>query len=318
VAAPRWTRATALDPNHKPQCTDRPSSTVAKSWGSSPQERFVTGEQGIRRLSAAEVFRLQGFPDGWFDVAGVPETVRVALAGNAVPPPVAEAAFRAMPLRGTVLELFAGAGGSALGAKRAGFDVTGCVDLWPPACAVCSAHFPRVACKGVDDIEFHTFKGRLAVISGGPPCQPFSSGGRRLGPRDPRDRCTALPLILAAASPRAFLFEEARELYNHEDGAYWRRLKKAFNRVGYRVSAMLVNSHDYGVPQIRCRAFVAGFRDADPHAWADALMASARPGAGGVVADVMEEGPEEWGPWAYGCRRVNPRDRCPTRIIDVD
>jgi site-specific DNA-cytosine methylase len=323
--APDWSRATMLDPNHRAQCSTLPSSTVTKSWSSSPQERYVTHRGRIRQLTPEEVFRLQGFPDGWFDVPGVPNTTRVGLAGNAVPPPVAKVMFQALgrvDSGRTVLELFAGAGGMALGATQAGFNVKGLVDLWPPACAVLRSHFPAkaVKCMSVDDVKFETLRG-LDVLSGGPPCQPFSRGGRRLGADDPRDRCTALPLILAAMQPRSFIFEESDQLFTHEGGAYWRSLSSALRRAkpGYRLAAMLINAHDFGVPQIRCRAFVVGLRQGDPRAWASAVLAQARPGQGGIVADVMRgTRGETWGPWEFGCQKIRQSEWCRTRVIEAD
>ncbi len=316
---PTWSKETATDRNHKPQCASLPSSTVTKSWSGSPQERYVTSAEGIRQLTPPEVFRLQGFPEGWFDVPGIAPSVRVALAGNAVPPPVAEAVFASLPLRGRVMELFAGAGGMALGAERAGFEVSLLVDLWKPACAVLNKHFAgRVACQSVDTLPFERLRG-FKVLSGGPPCQPYSRGGKRLGPDDPRDRCTALPLILGRAQPDAFVFEESDALFTHAKGEYWKHLARSLRAAKYRVGAMLINAHDYGVPQIRCRAFVVGLRDGSPAAWADRMLARARPGQGGVVADVMEEGSTEtWGPWAYGCRRPKQHAWCPTQIVEAD
>lgn len=324
-APPQWSERTALDPNHKPQCAQLPSSTVKKFWTSSPQERFVVSEDGtqIRKLTTEEVVALQGFPPGWFDVPGISDNDAVGMAGNAVPPPVGRAVFTALaqtiPGR-TVLELFAGGGGLALGAEQAGFYLDALVDFWEPSYRALSANFDpeRVIYAPVEDLDFS--QTRVDVLSGGPPCQPFTSGGMRLGPDDPRDRCTALPLIVSEIEPEAFVFEEAKELLERGWRDYWRELVASFNRRGYSVAAMKINSHDYGVPQVRCRAFVAGFRSADPHVWADAMLAQASPGSGGIVADVLEEAPEEeWGEWEYGCRRPLTRRRrwCRTHLVGV-
>lgn len=315
---PRWTQRTALDPNHKPQCVGLPSSTVTKSWGASPQERHVVSTDGtqIRRLTVHEIAKIQGFPADWFDVEGVSERNRIGLAGNAVPPPVARAMFSAMrPLTGPRLgEFFAGAGGLALGARAAGYRIETLVDLWEPSCRLLEARFGSVQCMSIDDIDFAALRGRIDVFSGGPPCQPFTSGGKRLGPEDPRDRCTALPLVLRQLRPEAFFFEEARELFFHDGGRYWEHLKQAFHRAGYRIAALLVNAHDFGVPQTRYRAMVAGFQQASPSAWARAVLSQARPGESGIVADVLEA----WEPWGYGCRRGGSRTGATTRAVYVD
>jgi len=275
-----------------------------------------TGDK-IRALTPREIARLQGFPADWFDVEGVSERDRIGLAGNAVPPPVAEAVFRAMhPLvvGHNLGEFFAGGGGLALGAQRAGFELRTLVDNWKPACKILEARFGFVQCVSIDDVDFEALRGKLNVFSGGPPCQPFTSGGKRLGSDDPRDRCTALPLVLSQLAPEAFFFEEARELFSHDGGRYWEHLKQAFHKGGYRLAAVLVNAHDFGVPQTRYRAMVAGFRVASPRAWAQRLLAQARPAQGGIVADVLEG----WEPWEYGCRRAGPRTGAPTKVVYLD
>ncbi len=304
---PKWTERTALDPNHKPQCEPLPSSTVLKSWSSSPQERFVVSANGkkIRALTGDEVVAVQGFDPSWLRGV-VPESKRIELAGNALSPKISEviaAAIKPSITKRNAVELFAGGGGSALGLKAAGFDVVTLVDNWPVACLALKHQFPpnRVLCSDVDDIEWSRIKGQIGLLAGGPPCQPYSSGGTRGGVLDPRDKCSSMPRIIAEIQPEAFFLENARELFSHEGGKFLPAYMKAFR--GYRMAALQLQAHDYGLPQRRARAILIGLRNGSPLTVAERILAKARVAKGGVVADVLEA----WEPWQYGCTR-NPRE----------
>ena len=300
---PAWTERTANDPNHKPQCADLPSSTVLKSWSSSPQERFVISEDGkrIRALTADEVVQIQGFPKRWLKGI-VPDNKRIELAGNALSPVVAEVIARAIAPsvkgRGAV-ELFAGGGGSALGLQAAGFDVWALVDSWDVACTALRSQFPseRVLCADVDGVDWKQLRGKIALLSGGPPCQPWTSGGFKQGILDPRDRCFSMPAIVAELQPEAFLVENARELISFDGGKFLPSYVKAFR--GYRVAVLQIQTHDFGLPQRRARTILIGMRNGSPLTVAQRIVAKARPGQGGIVADVLSA----WEPWKYGCTR---------------
>lgn len=316
---PRWTERTALDPNHKPQCEPLPSSTVLKSWSSSPQERFVVSANGkkIRALTADEVVAIQGFDPGWLKGV-VTENQRIELAGNAISPRVAEviaSAIKPSIKRRSAVELFAGGGGSALGLVEAGFDVWSVTDNWPVACHALRHQFPaeRVLCADVDAIDWSQIKGQIGLLSGGPPCQPYSSGGTRRGTLDPRDKCLSMPRIVADIEPEAFFIENARELLVHDGGKFLAAYMKAFR--GYRMAAIQLQAHDYGLPQRRARAFLIGLRNGSPLTVAERIVAKARPGQGGVVADVLEA----WEPWKYGCtRNMREAPQYPTKIVLSD
>ena len=103
-------------------------------------------------------------------------------------------------------ELFAGCGGLALGLSRAGFDHALMAEFDPDAVATAQhnkqrgvkhvAHWP-VERADVRDIDWEPLRGQLAVISGGPPCQPFGIGGKKQGPDD---ACDVVPCFWHAHS----------------------------------------------------------------------------------------------------------------------
>ena len=196
------------------------------------------------------------------------------------------------------LELFVGAGGLALGMARAGFQHVAVLDWNGNAC--------RTLCRnkadGVEhvrdwdviegDVRNHDFKeyeGRVQVVSGGPPCQPFSMGGKHLGDADERNMFPEAIRAIRDIQPEGFVFENVKGLlrpsfanyYNYiihqlrfpdvpqRDGERWTdhlsRLERLFtsgNHTGLRYNVVYecLNAADYGVPQRRERVLVVGIR----------------------------------------------------------
>src|SRR4051794_17107727 len=69
----RWSRRTALDPKHRPQVPDRPSTTVRREWARAPQEAHVldSSQERIRRLTVCEIAAIQTFESDWIEDSGV-------------------------------------------------------------------------------------------------------------------------------------------------------------------------------------------------------------------------------------------------------
>lgn len=128
----------------------------------------------------------------------------------------------------TTIELFAGAGGLALGVEKAGFDTIGLIEFDKDACDTLRKNRPnwRVICDDIANIScldleeyFDIKKGELDLLSGGAPCQAFSYAGKRLGLEDARGTLFYHDAIfLEKLQPKMFLFENVRGLLTH-DGA---------------------------------------------------------------------------------------------------
>jgi DNA (cytosine-5)-methyltransferase 1 len=179
------------------------------------------------------------------------------------------------------IELFAGAGGLALGLEMAGFTTRAMIEVDPYCCQTLRAnapkYFPRakiieadIAGLEPDDVleEAGLHGEEVALISGGPPCQSFSiakipKGGRL--PDDPRD-CLFLHFVrfVREIRPKAFLMENVPGLLNKAGGEVFRRVLDSFGRLGYGLNYGVLNAADYGVPQIRKRLFILGSRDGRP------------------------------------------------------
>lgn len=187
------------------------------------------------------------------------------------------------------LELFAGCGGLVKGLEKAGFSHAALVEFNHQACESLRANFAPELVHETDvrEFDFAAFKG-VDLVSGGPPCQPFSLGGLSKAQADARDMFPQAIRAVSEITPRAFLFENVKGLlrakfapyFNYvllrlscptclpEDGETWeehaRRLEKAVSKqegVRYRVFHRLLNAADYGVPQTRERVFIVGLRE---------------------------------------------------------
>ena len=200
-------------------------------------------------------------------------------------------------LRMRSVELFAGGGGLALGTHLAGFstELVAEWDRW--SCDTLrenrDAGHPLVQGVSVHEgdvraVDWSRVPEGVDLLSGGPPCQPFSAGGKAMAADDPRDMFPATAEAVRALKPRAFIVENVRGLtrasfadyfsyiqlrLSHPDiapleGEQWHehfaRLQAEHTSVRtdlrYNVVTRLVNAADYGVPQQRWRVFFVGFR----------------------------------------------------------
>lgn len=182
----------------------------------------------------------------------------------------------------SVISLYTGIGGLDLGFEAAGFETRVAVEIDPIACAVARKNRPHWS---VLEGDIHSISsseilraaglkvGGADILLGGPPCQPFSKSGYwatgdALRLDDPRaDTLMAYLRVLRDTQPRAFLLENVQGLTfkGKSEGldAILRGID-AINRdtgSSYSVSLRVLNAADYGVPQMRERAFLIGFRD---------------------------------------------------------
>lgn len=160
------------------------------------------------------------------------------------------------------LDLFTGAGGLTLGLDEAGFRPVLAIECYPDACATFNAVFPRVPIepKPVEEFDFRRFEG-IDLVAGGPPCQPFSSGGKGLAAKDERDMIPQFIRAVEEARPRAFLMENVSALFGSTHEAYLARTMRCLSALGYELSTTVLNAAEYGVPQKRRRGFIVGLRN---------------------------------------------------------
>ena len=161
-----------------------------------------------------------------------------------------------------ILELFAGAGGLALGIDRAGFETLGLIEHDKDCVQTLKTNRPswNAIHAKVEDMEYSGFEG-VDVISGGFPCQAFSSAGKRLGFDDSRGNLFfEMMRPIRQLKPKIVLAENVQGLLNHNKGETLKAVISALEEEGYYVHYQLLNAVDFGVPQKRKRLILIGSR----------------------------------------------------------
>lgn len=196
------------------------------------------------------------------------------------------------------VELFAGAGGLAIGMGNAGFDHAAVLEWDHDACETLRINQSReiMAIERWPVIEGDATKfdygnlSKIEVISGGPPCQPFSLGGKHKGHRDNRDMFPEAVRAIRELQPKAFIFENVKGLLRRSFSSYFQYIllqmtypelvrrnnqdwqdhlgqlerhhtaRRSSNGLTYNVVFELLNAANFGVPQRRERVFIVGFR----------------------------------------------------------
>lgn len=197
------------------------------------------------------------------------------------------------------IELFAGGGGLALATSMSGFKHSFLVE-WDRDSAKTLTH--NLSCLrlrsassifngDIQSVIFSEYSGKIDLLSGGPPCQPFSIGGKAKAYNDRRDMFPEAARALSEIKPKAFVFENVRGLLrknfskyfgyiilqltypeiNRKPNQTWeehlsvlekQQTSRSFYRgLKYNVVFRLVNAADYGIPQKRERVFIVGFRN---------------------------------------------------------
>lgn len=166
------------------------------------------------------------------------------------------------------ISLFSGGGGLDLGFERAGFRHVASFDTLDAAGDTLRANRPswdvRSGADGdVRTMDWRPHRGELAVLHGGPPCQPFSVAGRQRGEQDARNMLPEFLRAVREAEPLSFVCENVPALAGPKFAPY---LQKAFLEPlteNYRITTFKLSAHDFGVPQLRHRIFFVGFRAPD-------------------------------------------------------
>lgn len=196
------------------------------------------------------------------------------------------------------VELFVGAGGLGIGVSQAGFTPAAVLDWDRWACNTIRenkdqgfepiSHWPLHQCD-VRQFDFNDIDETVDLVSGGPPCQPFSMGGLHRAQLDERDMFPHAIRAIRTLRPRAFIFENVKgltratfhnyleyirlqlrypDLLARNDEPWIDHLERLENHetqgrirgLEYKVVLRVLNAADYGVPQRRERVFLVGFR----------------------------------------------------------
>ena len=168
------------------------------------------------------------------------------------------------------LDLFCGIGGLSLGLQQAGLCPIGGIDLWGEALTTFRHNHPGVPTLQADitrvtstriEAEFGAAASAIDVVVGGPPCQGFSTVGKR-DSADPRNLLwQGFHQIVAEVRPAYVVIENVEGLNVMQKGGVRDGIIAEFNGIGYRMKADMLRAADYGVPQLRKRMVFLGWLD---------------------------------------------------------
>jgi DNA (cytosine-5)-methyltransferase 1 len=187
------------------------------------------------------------------------------------------------------LEIFSGAGGLAKGLELAGFQHSAFVEFNKHACSSLHENFDaeKVFFGDIKDFNFNDLAD-VDIVAGGPPCQPFSLGGKHKADQDSRDMFPYAIRAIEQLTPKAFVFENVKGLLRESFADYfeyiilrltypgfaakpeadWKEHLSDLRRISllsyagtkYNVSFKLINAANYGIPQTRERVVIVGIR----------------------------------------------------------
>jgi DNA (cytosine-5)-methyltransferase 1 len=161
------------------------------------------------------------------------------------------------------LDLFCGAGGLSLGFIEAGWNCVGALDSWEDAAETYNQNFPKHDIHRGDVATFSAKRlglkrGEVDFIIGGPPCQGFSTVGKRVR-NDPRNSLVShFARLVDEIAPTGFLIENVVGL---RDMSFVDDVRELFEQFGYRTEVAVLRAADYGIPQLRHRIFFIGRKD---------------------------------------------------------
>jgi DNA (cytosine-5)-methyltransferase 1 len=190
----------------------------------------------------------------------------------------------------TALELFAGAGGLALGFHQAGFELVDLLEFDEACCETLRANAPHLGwidpleidARDVRTVDFSSYEGLVTVLTAGAPCQPFSRGSRgRLGRLDTRNMLPEVVRAVSEIRPQAFVIENVRGLLFADAVTYLNAIvallrnpdryvegvdpeikglaaEEPGDEDEYRVEYRLLDAADFGLAQHRPRLFIVG------------------------------------------------------------
>lgn len=220
------------------------------------------------------------------------------------------------------VDLFSGAGGLSLGLQRAGWTTAVAVDMDERALETHAANFPGMSLRmdlgkpeERDRLEqlLEPAKGRIDLVAGGPPCQPFSRAGRykirhlvKHHGRDPEDLRKELWRayldVIRRIRPRAVLMENVPDMGLGDDFFVIRMIEQQLEDLGYATQVRLVDAWRYRVPQHRKRLILLARNDVERFEWQPSISEAERTTLQDAIGDLPEI-------------HVEPRERVGERVM---
>lgn len=256
---------------------DQPSYTI-NTYFNRPGNGCHIHYNQDRVLSQREAARLQSFPDS-FEFLGTQGAIHTQI-GNAVPPLLAFQIAKTLGKPGYFVDLFSGAGGMALGFKWAGWEPIVANDIEPKFLATYARniHDNTIVGSLAEKCVFELLikkamagrnKNAPFWVLGGPPCQGFSTAGKKRTMEDPRNHLVWSYLkFLEKVNPDGFVFENVTGLLSMEKGRVFENIKTAFSDFMPSINGSVLSSDHYGIPQRRKRFILVGHKKSKSKLWA--------------------------------------------------
>lgn len=162
----------------------------------------------------------------------------------------------------TVLDICTGAGGEALGLEMAGFNNAAAIEIDANACQTLRLNRPswNVIESDIRAINGNDFKG-VDLLAGGVPCPPFTIAGKQLGSDDERDLFPEALHLIEQVQPKAVMLENVPGFASAKFASYRNDLLRKLFNLHYGVYWRVLNSSDYGAPQLRPRFVLVALRE---------------------------------------------------------
>jgi DNA (cytosine-5)-methyltransferase 1 len=163
------------------------------------------------------------------------------------------------------IDLFAGAGGMSIGAMRAGVDIKVAVEIDKYAGLTYKLNHPNTFLFNDDIRKFKIDSLRISkkiikILFGGPPCQGFSTSNQKTRSKENEKNWLFKEYLRLTREQRPdwVIVENVKGIIETEQGFFFETITKELNKIGYTTNYAVLNSADYGVPQIRNRIFIVG------------------------------------------------------------
>lgn len=208
----------------------------------------------------------------------------------------------------TCVEICAGAGGQSRGLELAGFTHEAAIEIDPDACETLRLNRPQwdVHQSDVHDIDGTKFSD-VQLLAGGVPCPPFSIAGKQLGADDERDLFPQALRLVEEIGPQAVMLENVKGLASARFSDYRKQIIDQLNILGYRSDWQVLNSSEFGVPQLRPRFILVALKPDvyDHFTWPSAVKSP------GTVGESLRElmGVNGWkglDAWVQGADATGP------------
>lgn len=205
----------------------------------------------------------------------------------------------------TCVEICAGAGGQSVGLEEAGFWHRVAAEIDPAACETLRLNRRGWDVREIDvhQLDGYEFRG-TDLVAGGVPCPPFSIAGKQLGADDERDLFPQALRLVEEIQPQAVMLENVKGLASARFNDYRAQLTRRLEQLGYQHDWQLLNSSEFGIPQLRPRFILVALR---PEVYAHFEWPNAH-GSPGTVGETLRDlmgangwsGTEEWVAHANG------------------